>query len=75
MGGFLRKNQSSAFFIEFSSPFDQLFNVARAFRYKRFYCRNIAKSRACNQCIFFVQFGVVIVRQNNRNTALRVFRV
>jgi beta-lactamase regulating signal transducer with metallopeptidase domain len=72
---FLRENKLAAFAVEFRSPSDKFLNVFCAFADQYFDSFRIAQSRARNQSIFFVQFGVVIIRQNNRDAALRVFGI
>ena len=75
MSRFLRKSEFAAFAVEFDAPFDQLFDIFRAVVDERCDRFDIAQTRARNQSIFFVQFGVVVVRQHNRDTALRVFGI
>ena len=75
MRGFLRENQISAFAVKLRSPFDKLLDVFRAFGDQRFDRFFVAESRARDQRIFLVKLGVIVVRKNDRDAALRVFGV
>ena len=72
VGGFPREGEPCSFPVEFRAPFNQLLNGRGAFGHQRPHRFRVAKTRAGDEGILLMEFHLVVVAENNGDTALRV---
>jgi hypothetical protein len=75
VSGLAGEHESSCFAIEFCSPVDKLLDVFGALVDERFDGLFVAQTGAGDQCVLFMKRGIVVIRKDYGDPALRVFGV
>jgi len=72
MSSFLCEYKSSLFSIELGTPLDKLLDVFGTFGHQSFDSGRIAQSSTSDQGIFFVKTCLIVFRQDDGHSALRI---
>src|SRR6478672_952567 len=75
MGSLPREDQISALAVEFRPPIDKLLDVLRSLCDQRLNRRLIAQPGTGDKSVPLVEIRIIVLRQDDRHAALRVFGV